>query len=284
MSWGGSRKRPQAGRVLGAWRGQDAVHRGAGAAADATPRIEWTFGLRKCRLGTHWRPSFSSSPAWLPPTPRNARLPGDPSSRPRVWHVRWLRTVSSHTPPAPLPRRTVLVKSADVIFCLRKCGGLDKPLDSKRSSLFFSRTIFLKPTDVYICLVLAVHQSCLRLPRADLLFFYVCLRSRRAVCRSGADALAPCARFCRAPLRAGLVTALLPCPCARVRAGGGGASAGEGTHGYVLARPATALLTVCFSHSPANGGPGAPRAPRAHHACRDCPPGGAQASLHHPWV
>lgn len=88
----------------------------------------------------------------------------------------------------------------------------------------------------------------------------------------------------RAPLRAGLVTALLPCPCARVRAGGGGASAGEGTHGYVLTRPATALLTVCFSHSPANGGPGAPRAPRAHHACRDCPPGGAQASLHHPWV
>lgn len=118
VSWGGSGKRPQAGRVLGAWRGQDAVHRGAGAAADATPRIEWTFGLRKCRLGTHWRPSFSSSPAWLPPTPRNARLPGDPGSRPRVWHVRWLRTVSSHTPPAPLPRRTVLVKSADVIFCL----------------------------------------------------------------------------------------------------------------------------------------------------------------------
>lgn len=103
VSWGGSRKRPQAGRVLGAWRGQDAVHRGAGAAADATPRIEWTFGLRKCRLGTHWRPSFSSSPAWLPPTPRNTRLPGDPSSRPRVWHVRWLRTVSSHTPPAPSP-------------------------------------------------------------------------------------------------------------------------------------------------------------------------------------
>lgn len=54
-------------------------------------------------------------------------------------------------------------------------------------------------------------------------------------------------------------TSVVPrCTCAEP--GGGGASAGgTGTHGYTVTHPATALLTVCVSHGPANGGPGVPR-------------------------